>query len=305
MTGMFLGKTKSLINTRRIGLILRKVVEMSDILISHVNADHERVGIIVELLEKHQWSVWWNQKIQPGDAIDLTTEAELDQAKIVITAWSEKSVLSRLIRNTAFEAIESSRWLPLRFDSVKLPLRYRHYQTIDIDRWPEHHNSDIEDSVVEWCQALIHLRNNEAASAEHRTNQLDANKLRKTLSRPMNNGNDSAVVLYSTLQLGEWIVEEGQNRIVCGERVKRITPRSMQVLMLLIDNIGNPVSIEQILSRVWTGRVVVDSVVHRCIKELRDAFEDKFKAPRYIETIAKRGYRIIAPLANQAQPKND
>ncbi len=52
----------------------------------------------------------------------------------------------------------------------------------------------------------------------------------------------------------------------------------------------------RLLEEVWTGIAVTDDVLTRSIAELRKAFGDRPSAPRYIETIPKSGYRLIAPV---------
>ena len=53
------------------------------------------------------------------------------------------------------------------------------------------------------------------------------------------------------------------------------------------------------MDEVWTGTVVTDDVLARCISELRKALGDKARSPRYVETIRKRGYRLIAPVETE------
>jgi len=80
----------------------------------------------------------------------------------------------------------------------------------------------------------------------------------------------------------------------------RLSPRAMRVLILLARHWGTVVSRAQILDDVWPGRVVVDESVTQIISELRKAFADDRKSPRYIETIPKAGYRLISPMATMA-----
>jgi len=70
----------------------------------------------------------------------------------------------------------------------------------------------------------------------------------------------------------------------------------MEVLVYLSARSQDTVSVEDVLSDVWRDRVVVDSVVHKCVRELRVALEDDYRQPSYIETHRKRGYRVIAPV---------
>ncbi len=68
----------------------------------------------------------------------------------------------------------------------------------------------------------------------------------------------------------------------------------MQVLVYLADKAGKVVSREELEANIWTGRVVGYDAVANTIIKLRKAFEDDSRNPRFIETISKTGYRLIA-----------
>ena len=78
----------------------------------------------------------------------------------------------------------------------------------------------------------------------------------------------------------------------------------MEVLVCLADHAGEAVSKETLLQTVWPETFVGESVLTRSISELRRVFEDEAKEPRMIQTIPKRGYRLVAPLVpvNGATP---
>ena len=56
---------------------------------------------------------------------------------------------------------------------------------------------------------------------------------------------------------------------------------------------GEVVSKEQLLDDVWGSRVVSESALTRTVTELRQALGDNAEAPHLLETIPKRGYRLI------------
>jgi len=70
----------------------------------------------------------------------------------------------------------------------------------------------------------------------------------------------------------------------------------MSVLVCLAEHAGEPVSKEQILQTVWPDTFVGEGVLTRSIFELRQVFKDDAKEPQVIQTIAKRGYRLITPV---------
>ncbi|GAA4781470.1 winged helix-turn-helix domain-containing protein [Lysobacter hankyongensis] len=76
-----------------------------------------------------------------------------------------------------------------------------------------------------------------------------------------------------------------------------LEPRMMEVLVALAEHAGEVVSSEQLLIEVWRGTFYGDNPVHKAIAYLRKVFGDDLKSPRYIETIRKRGYRLIAKVS--------
>lgn len=69
----------------------------------------------------------------------------------------------------------------------------------------------------------------------------------------------------------------------------------MEALVLLAANAGHVVKKEELIETVWGRLAVSDHSVAMVISQLRRALRDDARAPTYIETITKRGYRLIAP----------
>ncbi|MFC5571525.1 winged helix-turn-helix domain-containing protein [Lysobacter yangpyeongensis] len=79
-------------------------------------------------------------------------------------------------------------------------------------------------------------------------------------------------------------------------RPRRVTPKAIAVLAALIEQGGRVVSRDALLAQVWAGTMPTDDVVTQAITQLRKGFDDERGNPRYIETIAKYGYRLLAPV---------
>ncbi len=103
----------------------------------------------------------------------------------------------------------------------------------------------------------------------------------------------------SSFRIGDWVVEPDQNRLVRGEHEAKIDSKAMQVLVSLAENADDVVLKEQIIEVVWEGTFVTDEVVTNAIWELRRALGDDAKSPRYIRTVPRKGYRLIAPVSRQ------
>jgi adenylate cyclase len=101
------------------------------------------------------------------------------------------------------------------------------------------------------------------------------------------------------LQIGEWLVEPDLNCITrSGEKIQ-VEPKVIEVLVCLADSPGEVLSKEQIIRTVWSDTYVSDEVLRYSISELRKAFKDDAKNPRIIQTIARKGYRLIAQVTEK------
>ena len=97
--------------------------------------------------------------------------------------------------------------------------------------------------------------------------------------------------------VGDWIVRPERLCIHLPEKTVHITPKSMAVLQCLADARGDVVSRNDILDTVWPGAAVTDDVLTQCVVELRKAFDDSANDPQYIETIPRKGFRLVAPVS--------
>lgn len=96
--------------------------------------------------------------------------------------------------------------------------------------------------------------------------------------------------------VGEWRVSPLLNLLARGDEQVRLEPRVMDVLVHLAKRADELVSKEELIEQVWKGRYVTDDVLSVTIYSLRKAFGDDARRPRYVETISRRGYRLIAPV---------
>src|SRR4029453_5804078 len=74
----------------------------------------------------------------------------------------------------------------------------------------------------------------------------------------------------------------------------RLNPKAFEVLRVLIERPGQLVLKNQLLDEVWPETHVADGVLKVCMAEIRKALGDSATAPRFIETVHRRGYRLVA-----------
>src|SRR4051812_14527750 len=101
-------------------------------------------------------------------------------------------------------------------------------------------------------------------------------------------------------QIGECVADDETDTLAFGDSRRKIERRAMEVLLYLAERQGKVVTKDDLIAGVW-GRVAVsDHAVAMVISQLRQALADDARTPRYIETITKRGYRLIASAAQVA-----
>ncbi len=105
--------------------------------------------------------------------------------------------------------------------------------------------------------------------------------------------------------VGDWFVEPSLNRISRGSVATQVERKAMDVLVYLAGRAGEVVDRRELQDAIWETEFVSYNTVAARIYELREALEDDAKAPRYIETIPKRGYRLIATVRFSEVPEPD
>ncbi|HWY70838.1 MAG TPA: winged helix-turn-helix domain-containing protein [Terriglobales bacterium] len=103
-------------------------------------------------------------------------------------------------------------------------------------------------------------------------------------------------------QIQEWVVSPKLNSLRNNGRMVHLEPKVMQVLVCLAKS-PDVVSKEKLMRTVWADTFVTDDVLTRSISELRKVFDDDKKNPRFIQTIPKGGYRLVAPVEEVKKPE--
>lgn len=103
--------------------------------------------------------------------------------------------------------------------------------------------------------------------------------------------------MQGDFRAGQWLAQPKLNVISNTEETIRLEPKVMEVFVLLADRAGEVVSKEEMIRTVWADRFVTDEVLTTAIFELRKALGDEARKPRFIQTVPKRGYRLIATVS--------
>jgi DNA-binding winged helix-turn-helix (wHTH) protein len=104
-----------------------------------------------------------------------------------------------------------------------------------------------------------------------------------------------------SVRVGEWAVEPALNQLSAAGKTVKVEPKAMSVLVYLADRPGQVVSREALLSAVWSGVLVGDDSLTQVVIKLRKAMGDAPGNPAYIQTISKRGYRLVAPVVRSEE----
>jgi DNA-binding winged helix-turn-helix (wHTH) protein/Tfp pilus assembly protein PilF len=97
----------------------------------------------------------------------------------------------------------------------------------------------------------------------------------------------------STFEVGDWCVTPALNSLERAGHSVRIETRAMDVLAHLAAHSGETISVDELLATIWQSNVSHGSV-YRIINQLRQVLDGDRQGPHYIQTIPKRGYRLVA-----------
>ena len=97
------------------------------------------------------------------------------------------------------------------------------------------------------------------------------------------------------VQLGGFQLDHTSGELIRDGRKVRLPTQSLQILQVLLEHPGELVTRDELRQRLWTADTFVDfdAGLNNAVKKLRDALEDSSERPRFIETVPRRGYRLI------------
>src|SRR5436305_282500 len=114
---------------------------------------------------------------------------------------------------------------------------------------------------------------------------------------PNNESSSPQILRFSTFELD---VRAGELRKQ-GVKIK-LQEQPFRILEMLLAHPGQLVTREELRSRLWPSDTFVDfdHSLNKAINKLREALDDSAESPRFVETIPRRGYRMLAPLGKAA-----
>ena len=104
------------------------------------------------------------------------------------------------------------------------------------------------------------------------------------------------------IRFGEFELDLRAGELRRGTARIRLQEQPFQILLMLLDEPGGVVTREEIRKRLWPNDTVVefDHSIGTAIKKLRQALDDEAGSPRYVETLPRRGFRLMVPVVKSA-----
>jgi transcriptional activator of cad operon len=99
---------------------------------------------------------------------------------------------------------------------------------------------------------------------------------------------------HVTFRVGAWTVNPAAGQMSQGKETVRVEARTMRLLVCLAEHGGQVVSIDDLLTQVWSGVIVSPDSVYQAVTSLRRLLGDDPKEPKYVATVPRLGYRMVA-----------
>src|SRR5687768_7318538 len=108
-----------------------------------------------------------------------------------------------------------------------------------------------------------------------------------------------APIAYS---FGSFRFDAAAYRLFAGDRPLQLSPKILDLLRLLASRPSQLVTKEDILRELWPDVAVTDNAITQAVSALRQALGDDATAPRFVQTVPRRGYRFIAAVETAGLP---
>jgi DNA-binding winged helix-turn-helix (wHTH) protein/TolB-like protein/Tfp pilus assembly protein PilF len=101
--------------------------------------------------------------------------------------------------------------------------------------------------------------------------------------------------------IGDWRVDPALDLLQKGDQLVKLEPRKTRLLMALAERPGELVLADELIDTVWKDVIVTPNSLYQSVAQLRRQLGDDADAARYIVTVPRKGYRLIAPVRTEAQ----
>lgn len=107
-------------------------------------------------------------------------------------------------------------------------------------------------------------------------------------------------------QFGPYYLDLSNRMLTRNGELISLTPKATEILIMLVKHAGQLVEKDELLNRIWADTFVEEANLSQNVFLLRRALGDDRSGPKYIETVARRGYRFIGPVRvfDPAEPQN-
>lgn len=141
---------------------------MSRVFLSYAREDVDAAKLLADCISDAGHEVWWDRHIQGGSRFTNEIDRALKDSEAVVVLWSEASVQSAWVQDEAAEGRDSGRLVPVALGSVKPPLGFRQFHTVNLGSWAGEGEPEALDDLVSAIASTCGsgTRNDHAASSE-------------------------------------------------------------------------------------------------------------------------------------------
>jgi DNA-binding winged helix-turn-helix (wHTH) protein/tetratricopeptide (TPR) repeat protein len=104
------------------------------------------------------------------------------------------------------------------------------------------------------------------------------------------------MTMVASYRFGPFVVDAGSYQLRRGSDVIPLSPKIIDLLLYLVARQSSLVGKDELFAALWPDVAVTDNALTQAVSELRQALGDDSANPTYIQTVARRGYRFIAPV---------
>ncbi len=130
---------------------------MIDVFVSYSQTDRDRIALLVEGLERRNWSVYWDSALTAGERFRESLEDALNQARSVVVGWSSSSISSSFVRDEADIGRKRGVLVPVLIEAVEPPIGFRELHWVDLTGWNGQSDQAAFSSLVKAIEAKLRV----------------------------------------------------------------------------------------------------------------------------------------------------
>lgn len=174
---------------------------MSDVFLSYSSVNRNAANLIAAKLQEARFSVWWDQRILPGEQFDAAISDALDAALCIVVLWSSASLKSDYVLDEAQQGFQRGILVPVLIEKVNQPMGFRRIEATDLSEW---RGEATDPNFARICEGIAKKLNRTPAETASAPNPMPAYAAAAAAPTPSQSPQQPKPIASPQFFVGRW-----------------------------------------------------------------------------------------------------